>query len=248
MRNILIFLNVLLVCSVALAYADNQSAEGKKRFSNETSISLVNTTGNTDTLSLAGKNEMKYLFNEKWSGSWGAGAIYNEADGKKETERYFTDLRADYSINDRWYAYGLGSWFQDKFSGFDHRFGIGPGLGYRFLIGPTHFLSFEGGVNYTYENYTDPEEGEDDFLEGRLFAKYEWVFSEKTKFYQGLQYLQSWEEIDTWKLSSETALITTLTDILALKISYSVLYNNDPIPSELKKTDTIFSTSMVISF
>ncbi len=138
MRNILIFLNVLLVCSVALAYAENQSTEGKKRFSNETSISLVNTTGNTDTLSLAGKNEMKYLFNEKWSGSWFAGAIYNEADGIKETERYFTDLRADYSINDRWYAYGLGSWFQDKFSGFDHRFGIGPGLGYRFLIGPTH--------------------------------------------------------------------------------------------------------------
>ena len=61
MRNILIFLNVLLVCSFALAYAENQSAEGKKRFSNETSISLVNTTGNTDTLSLAGKNEMKYF-------------------------------------------------------------------------------------------------------------------------------------------------------------------------------------------
>ena len=85
-------------------------------------------------------------------------------------------------------------------------------------------------------------------MEGRLFTKYEWVFTEKTKFSQGLEYLQSLEENDTWKINSETALITSLTDILALKIAYKVIYNNNPIPSELKKTDTIFATSMVIGF
>jgi putative salt-induced outer membrane protein YdiY len=74
------------------------------------------------------------------------------------------------------------------------------------------------------------------------------VFTEKTKFSQGLEYLQSLKESDTWKLISETALITSLTDILALKIAYTVFYNNDPRPSALKKTDTIFATSMVISF
>jgi putative salt-induced outer membrane protein len=247
MRNIILLLVLLLMGSVSLGHAEDQTPE-KKRFSNETSISLVNTTGNTDTLSLAGKNEMKYLFSTKWLGSWVAGAIYNEADGIKETERYYTDLRGDYFINDRWYCYGLGSWFQDKFSGFDHRVGVGPGLGYRLLIGPAHFLSFEGGLNYTYENYTDPEEDEDNFLEGRLFTKYEWMFTEKTKFSQGLEYLHSLEETDTWKINAETALITSLTDILALKIAYTVLYNNNPIPSELKKTDTIFATSMVIGF
>ena len=247
MRNIFILFVLLMIGTVSLGYTEDQVL-GKKRFSNETSISLVNTTGNTDTLSLAGKNEMKYIFSEKWAGSWVAGAIYNEADGIKETERYYTDLRADYSIDERWYCYGLGSWFQDKFSGFDHRVGIGPGLGYRLLIGPAHFLSLEGGLNYTYEDYTDPEEDDDQFLEGRLYGKYEWVFTEKTKFSQGLEYLQSWEDTDTWKLNSETALITSLTDILALKISYTVLYNNNPIPSDLKKTDTIFATSMVIGF
>jgi len=65
MRNMSILLIVLLISSVALGYAEDQTTEEKKRFSNETSISLVNTTGNTDTLSLAGKKEMKYLFNEK---------------------------------------------------------------------------------------------------------------------------------------------------------------------------------------
>jgi putative salt-induced outer membrane protein YdiY len=62
---------------------------------------------------------MKYKFSDNWMGSWVVGAIYNEASGVKEAERYFTDLRADYSITDRWYAYGLGSWLRDEFAGFD---------------------------------------------------------------------------------------------------------------------------------
>lgn len=116
------------------------------------------------------------------------------------------------------------------------------------MIGPSHFLKFEIGADYTYEDYTDALEDNRQFLEGRLFGKYEWAFTEKTKFSQGLEYLQSLEDSATWKFNSITALITALTDILALKISYSVLYNNDPRPSGLEKTDTLFTTSLVFSF
>jgi putative salt-induced outer membrane protein len=122
MRTEKMVLVILCIIGAAgLSYAQDENLNEEKRFSNETSISLVNTTGNTDTLSFAGKNEMAYKFSEKWTGSWLVGAIYNETDSEKETERYFTDLRADYAISDRLYAYGLGSWFQDKFSGFEVR-------------------------------------------------------------------------------------------------------------------------------
>lgn len=247
-RTTITFLTFILIAYSGISYADDQAPNDEKRLSNETSLSLVNTTGNSETLSVAGKNELNYKFNEKWTGSWVIGAVYNETNGSKETERYFTDLRADYLISDRWYAYGLGSWFQDKFSGFDNRIGLGPGLGYKFLLGPSHFLLFEGGLNYTYEDYTDPNEDNENFLEGRAFGSYEWRFTEKTKFSQGLEYLQSFEDSNTWKFNSETALITAITDILALKISYSIFYNNDPRPSDLKKTDTILATSVVIGF
>lgn len=237
-----------LIALAGTGYADDQEQKDNKRFSNQTSFSLVDTTGNTETLSLSGENEMTYAFSDTWAGSWLLGAIYKENDGEKESERYYTDIRADYSFTDRWYAYGLGSWYRDQFSGFDNRIGIGPGLGYKFLIGPSHFLKFEIGADYTYEDYTDALEDNRQFLEGRLFGKYEWAFTEKTKFSQGLEYLQSLEDSATWKFNSITALITALTDILALKISYSVLYNNDPRPSGLEKTDTLFTTSLVFSF
>lgn len=237
-----------IIVLAGFSYADEQKAKEEKRFSNETSLSVVNTSGNTDTLSLAGKNDMKYKFSEKWAASWVLGAIYNESDGDKQAERYYTNLRADYTITDRWYAYGLGSWFRDEFAGFDNRFAIGPGVGYKFLTGPKHFLRGEGGLNYAYEDYTDPQEDDEQFMEGRLFGKYEWAFTEKTKFSQDLTYLQSFKDTSTWRLVSETALTTAITDILALKVSYQVLYNNDPRPSDLDKTDTVFATSLVISY
>lgn len=244
---------VLLMCLCALglfehADAEEQDKAEEKHFSNETSISLVNTTGNTDSLSLAGKNEMTYKFSDKWAASWIVGAIYNQADDETETERYYATLRGDYSITDRWYAYGLGSWLRDTYAGFDHRIGIGPGLGYRFLVGPTFFMHAEGGLNYSYEDYTDSDVDSEEFAEGRLFAQFGWQFAEKTKFSQGVEYLQNIEDGNAWKLNSETALITSLTDILALKISYSVFYNHDPQPSDLSNTDAIFATSVVVTF
>jgi len=247
-RSIVPLVIVILVGLAGISSAADPAPDEKKRLSNETSLSLVNTTGNTETLSLAGKNELKYQFSEKWTGSWVLGALYKETDSQKEAERYFTDLRADYLFTDRWYAYGLGSWFQDKFAGFDNRIGIGPGLGYKILLGPVHFLHFEGGANYTYEDYTAEDEDSRDFMEGRLFGKYEWRFTEKTKFSQGLEYLQGFNDSRTWKINSESALITAITDILALKVSYSILHNNDPRPSDLEKTDTVFATSLVIGF
>jgi len=242
-----LFLFILASVQISEAAEENKPKE-EKRFSNELSFSLVNTTGNSDTLTMAGKNEMKYRFTDKWTGSWVAGALYNKSDGDKTAETYFTNLRADYTISELWYAYGLGSWLRDKFSGFDNRFGLGPGIGYKFLIGPKHFLLGEAGLNYAYEDYSDSDEDSNQFLEGRLFGKYEWAFTEKTKFSQGLEYLQSFKGSSTWKLNSETALVSALTDILSLKVSYSVSYNNDPRPSDLDKTDTILATSIVVSY
>ena len=63
-----------------------------------------------------------------------------------------------------------------------------------------------------------------------------------------LEYLQSFKDSSMRKLNSETALVTTITDIMALKISYSIFYNNDPRPSDLDDTDTILATSLVITY
>ncbi len=246
-KTAVIFLSMVIALQFSYA-AEEEKAKTDKRFSNETNFSLVNTTGNSDTLTVAGKNEMKYKFTDKWTGTWVAGGLYAENNNDKTAERYFTDLRADYSITERWYAYGLGTWLRDQFAGFDNRVSVGPGVGYKFLIGPKHFLLGETGLNYTIEDYEEKGESTERFIEGRLFGKYEYAFTEKIKASQSLEYLQSFKDSSTWKLNSVTALVTALTDIMALKVSYSVFYNNDPRPSDLDDTDTILATSLVITY
>src|SRR5210317_14544 len=106
MKVVKLFVLVLFILATVQISeaAEENKPKYEKRFSNELSFSLVNTTGNSDTLTLAGKNEMKYRFTDKWTGSWVAGALYNKSDGDKTAETYFTNLRADYTISERWYA------------------------------------------------------------------------------------------------------------------------------------------------
>jgi putative salt-induced outer membrane protein YdiY len=121
LKVVKLFVLVLFILAAVQVQISEAAEENKpkeeKSFSNELSFSLVNTTGNSDTLAMAGKNEMKYRFTDKWTGSWVAGALYNKSDGDKTAEKYFTNLRADYTISERWYACSLGSWLRDKFLG-----------------------------------------------------------------------------------------------------------------------------------
>ena len=75
---------VLLFMLAAVQFshaAEENKPKKEKRFSNETNFALVNTTGNTEALTVAGKNEMKYKFTDKWTGSWVVGALYGKSPG-----------------------------------------------------------------------------------------------------------------------------------------------------------------------
>ena len=123
---------------------------------------------------------------------------------------------------------------------------MGPGAGYNFLTGPKHFLVAEIGLNYVNEQYIDDTDKE--YLGGRAFAEYEYAFTDKNKFSQSVEYLHDFDDSNNYNVNSETALISALSDYLALKTSYIVKYDNQPVPSTLKETDTILSVTLVVNF
>lgn len=179
-------------------------------------------------------------------GEWKVGALYGETDGEKIAESYFTDLRLDYLFTNRFYSFAAAGWSQDEFAGIDSRYYVGPGVGYKFLTGPKHFLLGEAGANYVNEEYTD--DTDEDYIVGRAYASYEYAFTEKNRFSQSVEYLYDFEDGDNYNVLSETALISALSDYLSLKTSYVVKYDNEPVPSTLKETDTILSVTLVVNF
>jgi putative salt-induced outer membrane protein len=236
------FVTVLLVIFAFVTGSD----AAEKRWSDEAELSFVDTGGNTDVVSLSARNLLKYIFTDKLEGAWKLGALYGETDGEKNAESYFTELRLDYLFTERFYSYASGGWVKDKFAGIDSRYYLGPGVGYKFLTGPKHFFLGEAGLNYVTEEYTD--DTDQDYLQGRAFAKYEYAFTEKNKFSQSLEYLYDFDDSENYNVNSETALISALSDYLSLKASYVVKYDNKPVPETLKETDTILGVTLVVNF
>ncbi|MBE0604181.1 MAG: DUF481 domain-containing protein, partial [Deltaproteobacteria bacterium] len=91
---------VLLAAWVLLASASiagaGEPSKNDKAWSDQAELSFVNTTGNTETTSLAGKNLLTYKFTDKAVGSWKIGGLYGEDNGRTTAENYATELRYDW--------------------------------------------------------------------------------------------------------------------------------------------------------
>jgi len=242
MINLRMF-SVLL--GIVLVFIPESYAEDKS-WSNQAELSFVDTGGNTDLTSFSGKNLLTYKFNEKFKGSWKIAALYGKTDGEKNAESYLTELRLDYLITEKLFAYGIAGWMKDEFAGIKAKYYLGPGVGYGFFNGPKHFLSAEVGVNYTKDEYTDNTEK--DYANGRTFAKYEYAFTEKNRISQSTEFLYDFDNSENYILISETALKSALSDSLSLKVSYLVTYDNQPVPETLEKKDTILGVTLVVNF
>lgn len=235
----------LISLFIVFAMATGVCAQEKK-WSDQAELSFVDTGGNTDVTSLSAKNLLKYECSDELQAAWKLGALYGQSDGEKNAESYFSDLRLDYLFTKHLYAFGNAGWSKDKFAGIDSRYYVGPGAGYKFLYGPKQFLVAEIGLNYVNEQYIDDTDKE--YLGGRAFAEYEYAFTDKNKFSQSVEYLHDFDDSNNYNVNSETALISALNDYLALKTSYIVKYDNQPVPSTLKDTDTILSVTLVVNF
>ena len=213
-------------------------------WTDQAELSFIDTGGNTETTSLSVKNTLKGPLSGKLALTWSLSGLLSETDGVTTAEQYFTEIRLDYSISERFYGFGLGNWKQDKPAGLDSRTSLGLGAGYKILTGPVHELSGEAGVNQVSEEFTDSTD--DDYTSGRLFGGYAWNLSESSKLTQTLEYLTDMDDSNNNQTNTETAYTSTLSDLLSLKTSYNMQYDNDP-PAGFKKTDTKLGVTLVFN-
>lgn len=241
-----ITLSTLLLLAVVLQAAAGEPPKEEKAWKDQAEFSYVDMTGNTETTSLAGKNLLAYRFTPRATVSWKVGALYSEDGGETTAESYSTELRLDWMRTARTYYYALGGWNKDRFAGIDRRYYAGGGAGRKFLDGPKHFLAGEAGLNYTREEYIDGSDS--GFLTGRAFGKYEYAFTEKNRFLQSLEFLYDFSDSAHYRLNSETAVVSALTDVFSLKAGYNVRYDHRPVPADLEHTDTMMSVALVANF
>lgn len=242
MKKQALLITFLLVSAVAVP---GLCAEEKK-WSDEGELSFVETGGNTEVTNLAAKNLLKYQFSKNVLGSWKLSAVYAEADKVKSAQSYFTELNVHYQLTEKLYYLADAGWTRNKFAGVDRNLYGGLGAGYKFLDGPANFLVGELGLRYVWDEYTD--ETANNYAAGRAYAKYLYAFTEKNRAYQSLELLYNFSDSKKYDVKSETAVISALSGNLSLKAAYLVAYKNEPIPSTLKKTDTMLTVALVVNY
>lgn len=229
-----------MLCVLSCGYAQG------KNFSDETELAYLDTAGNTDVVVFSAKNSMQYAFSEYVEGVWKVSGRYGKSSGVKNVERYSSELRINYLFADKLYSSVISKWATDEFAGIHWQYYIGPALGYHFIEGPAHFLSMEAGINYTVVDYTD--HAVDRSFEGRAFTGYEYVITQMTKLKSSIEFFYNFEESKAFNINSEISLVNTLDEYFGVKTSLEVEYNNKPIPSTLKKTDTVLSFAIVFTY
>jgi putative salt-induced outer membrane protein YdiY len=285
-RTTRLLILTLTACTFA-AGAARAADEPKRPWSDTADFGLVLTTGNAESTNFALSNKFKY----SWSNaelSFDAAALRNESttttltnvDGTvTETEStavtaslYALALKYRRDISPRFYWFVASSWYQNFFAGVDDRYIAGGGLGYVFVKEPRHLLRGEAGFDYTREDpLGNPVPGvpatdvleTTDYASLHLFLGYEFKISETAKLTEDLNFNDSLDTTSDWRALSVTAVTASLTSKLAIKVSYTVGYDNRPaervvldsvgpvltdVSVPFEKTDTILAAALVVNF
>jgi putative salt-induced outer membrane protein len=199
------------------------------------------TKGVSDAVSLYGAFKLNKE-GLRWRHALSGRADYAKSAGILSTDKDTAAYQAQYKINDRLYAYGLGQFDRDEILGFTYRFTESTGLGYTVLPGQKLHLDLEIGPALRETRYIG--EDTDRKIAGRGSINFLWKPSGAVTMTEvAAIYAQS----DNSNITSTTTLDTKLFGPLKARLTYNLTYEQDT-PSVAKSFDTITTASLVFSF
>lgn len=223
-------------------------------------VGYVNTSGNTNTETLRAAYELSYEI-EKWAHKIHADALSSKTETTDDTvtpavtsmersaAKWLVSGQSDYKFTEYNYFYGLLSYEDDRFSGFEYQAKLGVGYGRRVIHTDKHDLRLEVGPGYRSYRLEQPappapaEERRDEMLL-RMNAGYIWKISETSKFTQELTY-EAGENQDEWK--SVTGLTARINATLAMKLTHAVK-KLDAVPPGTEHYDRETAVTLVFTF
>lgn len=272
----------LVVPVIALVLATGgamaQEEAEARSWTNKTEFGFVSTTGNSETTNLTFSNKYthswtkaEFVFDVGGLRAENTERFLSNPDGtvdvtentKLTAEQYFLLGKYTRQIHERLGWYGTVRWYKNEFAGIKSRYIGGAGLSYTFFATDVQKLVGEVGVDYTDE--TSVDDLSNSYAGARLFAGYLRKFGKNAEFTSDLEFLMNLDDTADWRANWINAVTATLTEKIALKVSYGMAYDDQPIvvlvapsddappgtedaPYTFDELDTIFSATVVINF
>ncbi|MCO5141588.1 MAG: DUF481 domain-containing protein [Oligoflexia bacterium] len=235
------FVLALIVLGLGLG-AQWASAEWK----NESEAGVVITEGNSksQSLNLSQKTSYQHLQN-KWS--FGAGYLQSKSAGVLSSRSWDLMLRYDREINEKLGAFISQQIESNEFAGYKQRYNTDLGAKYYFIKEEKQTEWFaEAGYRFTKENKVSGAKSNQH--KARVYSEFfkQWNESVSSKLWG--EFVPNFTVSKQWLFNSEASLSVMMNSILSLKTAYLLKYSNEPSIVGAKKTDSVFTTSLVAKF
>jgi len=231
------FVIIVSACTALCATANAQ----EEPFKGSIALGYVGTTGNTETTTfntemLAAWRTERWTHNVKFQG---LGAQENDVT---QAERYYLEDKSDYNLDENQYLFGLGTYTDDRFSGFEYQATLTAGYGRYLLRREGLSLQAFGGLGYRESDVVGAgTDGEGIVTFGENLA---WALSDNAALTQSFT-SDVGEELTVSKF--EIGLETNIVGRITTKLAFQAR-NTSEVPAGTEKTDTMTSVSLVYSF
>ena len=255
--------------------------ETESGWKNVAELTLVLTAGNATSNTFGFKNTADY----KWTnasfqlaaggvraragtttrtatGTAGNFTVKESTDTKTTAESYFLKGRLDRKVTDASFLFAGAGWDRNTFAGVDNRYTLATGAGHTFFEEEARRFKGDVGVTFTkQEDVVENPDVSDSFMGVRGSFDYFRKLSETTAYGSVLVADQNLKETEDLRADWTNSLTVAMSAKLALKLSYQLLFDNQPalvgvplsgttttVLTPLGKTDSIFSVAIVANF
>ncbi len=236
------------------------------------SLGALLSTGNARSTALTGGSTFRlrrsrHQFSAFFLGNYGRAATSADAEPRDTIGNLQGRVRYDFFLGDRWSLFGMVTARHDPFQLLDLRLNVDPGAAFYIINRAKEQLHVEAGYDFQYDDPSDAaveRTSEGDIVydaQGgftqieprnvhalRLAGGYANSLSETVTFATDLEYLQSVQDAQRWRLNWYATLSAQLVAQLSLAATFSLRMDNDPVAVGVKNLDTNTSVNLVYRF
>lgn len=199
------------------------------------------TTGNSETIGATAVLDVQRE-GLRWRHKLRLQGDYQESLDVVNREHLLAAYEPNFKIDSIRYIYGAAQYETDRFLGYDDRYSLSAGYGYRAVRSPRVTLDLELGPAFRSTSFTDGVDQSSLAVRGKV--DFAWKLTPSLTLTQGASaYLETFNST----VASNTAINARLIGPLSARLSYTVQYESEP-PAGRKTTDTTSRAALVYSF
>jgi hypothetical protein len=232
----------------------------------------MSATGNSRQLAMTANGIFETLFDKNGIGvsllgNYGRGAPPGQPV-ETTAENVQGRIRYDRYLLDRLSLFLINTGRHDRFQGLDFRYNLDPGVKYMFVREQASSLWGELGYDFQYDVRRNDSRaaldasgaplvdaaGQPVLLDKtvtdhslRAFAGFKHAFNEEVTLSTGLEFLQSFVEMDRSRLNFDALFAAKVGGGLALGLGFTARFDNAPLPGK-EKLDTATTVSLIYAF